>query len=148
MLLHASCVALGGAGLLLLGAPGAGKSSLALRLMERGWSLVADDQVRLAAGESGLIASPPEALAGMIELRGLGLFEALPCAPAGLAAVARLAPAATIPRLPTPLRWHALGHDLPEFALDPADPAAPEKAAWALRAALGGLRQTAGAFAP
>lgn len=148
MLLHASCVALGGAGLLLLGAPGAGKSSLALRLMERGWSLVADDQVRLAATEQGLTASPPEGLAGCLEIRGLGLFHALPHGPAALALVARLAPSPAIPRLPAPGRWLALDRALPEFALDPIDPAAPEKATWALRAALGSLRQTAGAFAP
>ena len=63
MLLHASCVALGGAGLLLLGAPGAGKSSMALRLMERGWGLVADDQVVIATTPQGLLASAPPALA-------------------------------------------------------------------------------------
>ncbi|MCS6892498.1 MAG: serine/threonine protein kinase, partial [Rhodovarius sp.] len=72
MRLHASCVALDGAGLLLLGPAGAGKSSLALRLMERGWMLVADDQVLLQAAPALLAAAPAE-LAGMIELRGLGL---------------------------------------------------------------------------
>ncbi len=146
MLLHASCVALGGAGLLLLGAPGAGKSALALRLMERGWALVADDQVAIIATPAGLTATPPPGLAGCFEVRGLGVFQGLAHTQAPLAAVARLMPVASIPRLPTPLRWHALGHDLPEFALDAADPAAPEKAHWALQAARGKLRQTAGAF--
>ena len=150
MLFHASCVALGGSGLLLLGAPGAGKSALALRLMERGWMLVADDQVEISAASGNLTASPAPSLAGMVEIRGLGVFHSVPFAPARLAAVARLRPMAEIARLPSPRRWSApgleLGQDLPEFALDPLDPAAPEKAAWALRAARGELRQTAGAF--
>ena len=148
MRLHATCVSLGGAGLLLLGVPGAGKSSLALRLMERGWSLAADDQVDVLPQGDGLVARAPDALAGRLEVRGLGVFEGLYHAPARLAAVARLRPAGTIPRLPEQELWHAEGCSLPAFPLDAADVAAPDKAAWALRAALGQLRQTAGAFAP
>ena len=148
MRLHATCVSLGGAGLLLLGVPGSGKSSLALRLMERGWSLVADDQVDIAPRDNGLLAAPPDQLAGCLEVRGLGLFQRLPHAPAQLLLVARLRPAGTIARLPEPSRWRAHGLELPEFPLDAADVAAPEKAAWARRAALGELTQAAGAFAP
>ena len=59
MRLHASCISFGGAGVLLLGVPGSGKSSLALRMIERGWGLVADDQVDLAAGDDGLMAAAP-----------------------------------------------------------------------------------------
>lgn len=148
MRLHATCVSLGGAGLLCLGVPGSGKSSLALRLMERGWSLVADDQVDIAPRDAGLWATPPENLAGCLEIRGLGLFHRLPHAPARLAAAVRLRPAGIIPRLPEPSRWRAHGLELPEFPLDAADVAAPEKVAWALRAALGEVTQSAGAFAP
>lgn len=148
MLLHASCVSLDGAGLLLLGVPGSGKSSLALRLMERGWSLVADDQVEVSAQDGQLAASPPQALAGRLEVRGLGVFEALAYAPCTLTLVARLRPAGTIPRLPAPSRWRAHGLDLPEFPLDAMDVAAPERAAWAMRAAQGALTQQAGSFAP
>jgi len=146
MLLYASCVARAGFGLLLLGSSGAGKSLLALRLIEAGWSLVADDQVQLARDGDALRAAPPAALAGMIEARGLGLFHGIPHAPARLAAVARLT--ATPPRLPQPARFAALGVSLPEFPLDAAHPAAPTLAAWGLRAALGELRQASGAFAP
>ena len=147
MRLHASCMALDGAGLLLLGVPGSGKSSLALRLMERGWSLVADDQVEIFIAAEALHAAPPAELAGLLELRGLGIFDHVSYAPARLAAVARLRPASTIPRLPEPSRWRALGLELPEFPLDAADVAAPDKARWALRAALGQITQTSGAFA-
>lgn len=148
MRLHASCISFGGAGVLLLGVPGSGKSALALRLMERGWGLVADDQVSIAVAEDGLVAAAPAELFGMLEIRGLGVFEGLSAAPARLALVARLRPASTIARLPQPSVWQALGRDVPECPLDAADVAAPEKLAWALRAAQGGLRQRAGAFAP
>jgi HPr kinase/phosphorylase len=69
--LHGSCAAHKGDGVLLLGPPGAGKSNLLLRLLDRGFSLVADDQVEL----DGNIASPPAALAGLIEVRGLGIVQ-------------------------------------------------------------------------
>jgi HPr kinase/phosphorylase len=148
MRLHATCVSLGGAGVLLLGVPGSGKSSLALRMIERGWDLVADDQVVMAATTEGLLAQAPHELSGMLEIRGLGVFQGLACRPTHLALAARLRPASTIARLPEPSRWRALGLDVPEFALDAGDVAAPEKLAWALRAVQGGLAQRAGAFAP
>ncbi len=76
-LVHASCVSWCGRGVLLRGPSGAGKSALALRLIEAGALLVADDCVRLAAcGTSGrLMASPPPRIAGLIEVRGLGLVR-------------------------------------------------------------------------
>ncbi len=146
MLIHATCVARAGAGLLLLGPAGAGKSLLALRLIEAGWSLVADDQVLLRRDQDALWADAPAALAGMIEARGLGLFRDVPHAPARLHAVARLTD--TPPRLPVPARFSALDVSLPEFPLDAAHHAAPVLCAWALRAARGEAAQTSGAFAP
>ena len=63
MPLHGSCAALGGDAVLFLGPPGAGKSDLVLRLMGRGWMLVADDQVELEPVEpDSLMATPPTAL--------------------------------------------------------------------------------------
>lgn len=148
MRLHATCVSSGGSGVLLLGVPGSGKSSLALRLMERGWSLVADDRLEITAQGKTLYAAPAAGLEGRLEVRGLGLFERLAHAPAPLALVARLRPSSTIPRLPEPSRWHAHGLDLPEFPLDAMDVAAPERVVWAMRTALRQLSQSAGAFAP
>lgn len=75
MLLHASCVALGDRAVLLAGPSGCGKSDLALRLLDEGAELVADDQTRLACAGEGLVASPPAALAGLIEVRHIGLFR-------------------------------------------------------------------------
>ncbi|WP_040850329.1 HPr kinase/phosphorylase, partial [Nitrospirillum viridazoti] len=75
---HATCVSVGGAGVLLRGASGSGKSDLALRLVDAGALLVADDQVALAADPTAtlLTATAPERLAGLIEVRGLGILPA------------------------------------------------------------------------
>ncbi|WP_342351761.1 HPr kinase/phosphatase C-terminal domain-containing protein [Pseudooceanicola antarcticus] len=79
--MHASCVALQGRAVLILGASGSGKSSLALELMSRGAALVADDRVILTREGSRLIARAPETLSGMIEARGVGLLGAAPAGP-------------------------------------------------------------------
>ena len=77
VVLHASAVSLGPSGLLLLGASGAGKSSLALELMARGATLVADDRVIVTPHpEGGLRLSAPERLEGLIEARGVGILVA------------------------------------------------------------------------
>ncbi|CAN0443334.1 unnamed protein product [Discosporangium mesarthrocarpum] len=73
--IHATCVAFDDIGILLRGPSGAGKSDLALRLIEAGARLVADDRVRLAADGDTLRASPPDELAGLLELRGIGLVR-------------------------------------------------------------------------
>jgi HPr kinase/phosphorylase len=144
MRFHASCAAkLGPDGgpdaVLLLGAAGSGKSDLLLRLLDRGWLLVADDQVLVEAG----IARPPEALAGMLEVRGLGLFRLNFCPAAPLRLVARMGPPAD--RLPMPARDEPTG--LPLVTIDPLQHSAPERLALALDAACGRLPQIAGAFA-
>ncbi|MFS4581246.1 HPr kinase/phosphorylase [Phaeobacter sp. C3_T13_0] len=76
--LHASCVDVEGSGVLITGGSGSGKSTLALQLIALGARLVADDQVKIAASNEGLVASVPEALHGMIEARGIGLLRVPP----------------------------------------------------------------------
>lgn len=134
--------------MLLLGPPGCGKSDLVLRLMDRGWRLVADDQVSLVAEAGVLRAAPPPALRGMLEVRGLGIFRDLPVdAPAPLRLVARLVPRDTVARLPEPERWAEAGIGLPLVRLDAFAASATAGLALALDAALGRARQQAGAFA-
>ncbi len=139
MQIHASCVARDQAGVLLLGPPGSGKSDLALRLLELGFMLVADDRVEIEAG----IARPPAQLAGLLEVRGLGIVRLAHAAEAPLALAVRLG--APAERLPRPARDTELG--LPVIALDPAAPSAPARVALALDCALGRVAQIAGAFA-
>ncbi|WP_348522654.1 HPr kinase/phosphorylase [Acidocella aquatica] len=142
--MHASCAARPGPdgydAILLLGPPGAGKSDFLLRLIHDGFSLVADDQVVIWNG----IASAPAALAGLLEVRGLGIFHLPHLASAPLRLVISLgAPPA---RLPEPQTHVQLG--LPLVIIDPAQPSAVARAVLALEAACGRLTQVAGSFAP
>mgnify|MGYP005873419501 CR=1 FL=1 len=75
-ILHATTVAFGGRGLLILGPSGAGKSGLALQLMALGARLVADDRTELARHGTALVARAPAAIRGRIEARGIGLLAA------------------------------------------------------------------------
>ena len=79
--LHATCVVLGEDGILIRGAPGAGKSSLALDLIGRATTggrfarLVCDDRVRVSARSGRLVARAVPSIAGRIEIRGIGIVE-------------------------------------------------------------------------
>ena len=137
---HGTCVARGGAGVLIVGPSGAGKSDLALRLLDRGFSLVADDQVDISDG----LARAPAALAGLLEVRGLGIVR-LPYLPDVKLNVV-IALTDHIERLPVPER-HA-GLDLPVVRMNAAAASAPDRVALALDCALGRVAQYAGAFAP
>jgi serine kinase of HPr protein (carbohydrate metabolism regulator) len=73
--IHASTVALDGRAVIISGPSGSGKSDLALRLMDRGFTLVSDDQTFLCMDEGRLIASAPPTIAGKLEIRGIGIVE-------------------------------------------------------------------------
>jgi HPr kinase/phosphorylase len=143
MRFHASCAARTGAGgfdaVLLTGAPGSGKSDLLLRLIDRGWALVADDQVIV---EDGMARGVP-ALLGVLEIRGLGLFRVPHVGEARLRLVMRLG--GEVNRLPAPVS-HA-GLRVPEVRLDPVGASAPVRVGFALDAALGLVDHVVGAFA-
>ncbi len=117
--------------MLIEGASGAGKSDLALRLIDRGATLVSDDQVVLARRGAFLYASAPATIAGKLEVRGLGIVDVQHLAEAPLALVVRLgAPE----RLPEPRRRSIDGVDLPEIVVAAFEASAPVKVEWALRA--------------
>ena len=138
MQVHASCAARDGHGVLLIGASGSGKSDLLLRLLDHGFNLVADDRVEIHEGH----ASPPAALAGLLEIRGLGIVRLPYQAPVRLALAVDLVAG---PRLPAPCKHPTLG--LPVVAIDPAQASAAARVGVALDCALGHMIQLAGAFA-
>ncbi|MDA0230166.1 MAG: HPr kinase/phosphatase C-terminal domain-containing protein [Proteobacteria bacterium] len=124
---HATCVALAGQGVLLRGPSGAGKSDLALRLIDGGGALVADDQVLCQPEDGTLFAAPPPALAGLIEIRGIGLMQLHYLPRVALVLVADLVPADQIERLPPPARCTIEGIELPRIAVMPFEASAPAK---------------------
>lgn len=130
--LHASCVAIDGRGVLLTGASGAGKSDLALRLIDRGASLVGDDGVTIEARDGRLLASAGPNIEGQMEIRGLGIL-AFPCvAHVPLALVVALDQ--EVPRMPDellPVRVFE-GLTLPLIALNPFEASAAIKVEKAL----------------
>ena len=137
-MIHATAVAWEGWAVLLTGASGAGKSDLALRLIDRGWALVSDDNVRLEANRGGLVARGFSATAGLIELRGLGLFPAArTVAAARVALVVDLGPEPE--RLPEPAVRTLLGIAVPLVRLDPRPPSAPIRLAHAFARARAAL---------
>jgi HPr kinase/phosphorylase len=123
---------------LLLGPSGAGKSDLLLRLIDRGFRLVADDQVDMQDG----YASAPAPLEGMVEARGLGILRLDRQTRAKVALVVALQRGA---RLPMPARYDDL--DVPMVSLDPWFASAPLLVELALDGALGKLPFVTGAFA-
>jgi len=131
--LHASCVAIDGRAVLLTGAPGSGKSDLALRLIDRGAILVGDDGVTVAARGARLHAYPGPNIEGQIEVRGIGILDFPWVADVPLALVIALdQPVSRMPDELLPVRVIE-GLTLPMIALDAFEASAPvkvEKALW------------------
>ena len=88
--IHATCVAARNRGILILGASGQGKSDLALRLIDRGARLVADDRCDIWFDRERLWCRPPASLAGKLEIRGIGIVEQPFTGPVPLALAVRL----------------------------------------------------------
>jgi HPr kinase/phosphorylase len=91
--IHASAVLVGARAVLIRGPSGAGKSRLALDLIAAGYAgqfpfirLIGDDRVELIGAGGRLLVRAAPALAGLIEVRGAGIFrlDHEPCAVVGL----------------------------------------------------------------
>jgi serine kinase of HPr protein (carbohydrate metabolism regulator) len=130
-LVHASCVAIDGRGVLIAGRSGSGKSDLALRLIDRGAALVSDDYTKVQVEGGRLIASAPETIVGRIEVRGVGLVETPAVAAAEVAL--RVDLDAAPERLPEPESWEMEGLHIPSLALVAHEASAPIKLEAALR---------------
>jgi serine kinase of HPr protein (carbohydrate metabolism regulator) len=118
-------------GVLIEGPSGAGKSDLALRALDNGFRLVADDRVLLWTVEGRLYGRAPEPLSGLIEARGLDILRVEPVAFCEIALVARLG---TPERLPAPATETILGVVAPLLAVDPFELSAPAKLSRAMTA--------------
>ena len=150
--IHAGCAAMGrqGAlkGVLILGESGSGKSDLLLRLMDEGARLVADDRTDLYVANGRLHARAPESIAGLMEVRGLGII-AQPFAKSVILALAvRLAlPGQRAERMPAPAFYAppeglARVKPVPLIVFDGAAASAPARVRLALKAFTKGLIRT------
>lgn len=128
---QATCVVIQGRAILIEGAPGTGKSSLALALIDRGAQLLGDDGVMLVTESAELLARPHPNTRGLIEVRNLGLLPLPACPEAPVALVLRLDEEA--PRfIEAAERVTLAGHDLPLVRLWPGGPVLHLKAEHAL----------------
>ncbi len=135
---HATAVArwapgIGWRAILISGPSGAGKSDLALRLIGRGWRLLADDYVHVFASGEALYAGAPEAIRGRIEARGVGIIGAGAREVARLVLIVELAET-TPERLPDPDVRTLAGRSLPLLRLAGFEASAVEKVAAAVAA--------------
>ncbi len=131
---HGTAVLLKEGAVLLRGPSGSGKSDLALRLIEGGGRLVADDRVNLSLSRDGLIASAPETLAGLLEVRGVGILRVGHVERTRIRLVVDLVAPDEVSRLPEAGRCDFLGISVPRLSLNAFEASAPMK----LRLALGG----------
>lgn len=131
--LHATSVAIRGRAVLLSAPSGGGKSDLALRLIDRGATLVSDDYTLVKRMEGRLIATAPATIAGRMEVRGIGIVD-LPTTPeAPVALLIELAD--DVERMPLDMRRRAIaGLDVPVARLSPFEASAPIKVELALKA--------------
>ncbi len=134
---HATCVAVDGNSVLLRGPPGCGKSDLALRLIDSGARLIADDQTELRLIADHLEARAPSKIAGLLEVRGVGVMPTnnLPAAP--LSAVIDLVASDAVERVPEAERCVYLGVSVPLFRLSAFEASAPAKVRLAVKVATG-----------
>ena len=129
--LHASCVAIEGRAVLISGPSGSGKSDLALRLLDRGFILVSDDQTVVRRDGDRLIATAPPTIAGKLEIRGIGIVEMERADNVPVALLVELT--SEIRRLPDDSRERPiLGIPLPLISIDAMTASAPSKVALAL----------------
>ena len=128
---HASTVAVDGRAVLITGPSGSGKSDLALRLLDRGFTLVSDDQTIVRREGNKLIASAPPTIAGKLEIRGVGIVDMDTVKDVPLALVVQLT--SEIERLPDERRERpVLGVKLPLVSVDALTASAASKVALAL----------------
>ena len=129
--LHASTVALNGRAVLIMGPSGSGKSDLALRLIDRGFILVSDDQTIVKKQGGKLLASAPSNIRGKLEIRGVGIVDMEMTDNAPIALAVELS--SDITRMPDDSRERPmLGIGIPLISVDAMTASAASKVALAL----------------
>jgi len=137
--IYATCISIDGKGVLIRGASGSGKSDLALRLIDDGAELVSDDRVDLAIDNGALLAAPPETIAGLFEVRGVGILRMVYRQKVPVHLVIDLQEKNSTERLPEPETVSLFGHPVPCLKLFAFEASAPAKVRLALRLSNGDI---------
>jgi serine kinase of HPr protein (carbohydrate metabolism regulator) len=124
-------------GVLLRGPSGSGKSDLALRLIDQGALLVADDQVLLSREEDRIMARPPENLAGLLEVRGIGIATFPFRAPVAVGVAIELVEPGAVERMPELETVDLLDKSIPLYRVSACEASAPIKVRLAAQHAAG-----------
>lgn len=138
MRVHGTFIALDGDGVLLRGPSGSGKSDIALRMIDSGALLVADDQTELWREGNWVLARAPESIVAQLEVRGVGIFLVPSVTQAPLRLVVDMTAPNAVERLPEPRLCEFFGLAIPLLALAPFEASAPAKLRLALRALVPG----------
>ncbi|MFO1154447.1 MAG: HPr kinase/phosphatase C-terminal domain-containing protein [Rhodospirillales bacterium] len=134
-----TCIAIDGHGVLLRGESSAGKSDLALRLIDVGGELISDDYTELAAEDGRLMGTAPATLHGLIEVRGLGVVRLPARSAAPVVAVVDLLAADQVERMP-PVRTEViLGVTVPLFQITASEASAAAKVRLIVKLASGAI---------
>lgn len=129
--IHASSVAIDGRAVLISGPSGSGKSDLTLRLLDRGFSLVSDDQTIVKKVGTRLTAAAPPTIRGKLEIRGVGIVTMSQIDDQPVALVVELT--SDIQRLPDDSRERPImGVPVPLISVDAMTASAASKVALAL----------------
>ena len=129
--IQASTVSTDGRAVLISGPSGSGKSDLALRLLDRGFTLVSDDQTIVRREGDRLVSSAPPTIKGKLEIRGIGIVDMDTVADVPVALYVELT--SEIVRLPDDRRERpVLGVNLPLISVDAQTASAASKVALAL----------------
>ena len=140
LLVHGTAIAIDGSAVLLRGPSGAGKSDLGLRLIDAGGRLIADDQSELRRIGGTIAVRAPAAIAGLLEVRGLGILRLAAAADVPLLLIADLVAPEVLERLPERHSETILGVTVPVMSLAPFEASAAAKLRLALNAIRGGGR--------
>ena len=136
---HGTTVAIDDTGILLRGPPGSGKSDLALRLIDEGATLVADDRTHLSLRGDDVVARAPETIAGKLEVRGIGIVRTDARSEVRLALAVDLK--TDFERLPTPQTMDLLGVSIPLLRLPAFAASTPAKIRLAVRTGRGDIER-------
>ena len=141
--IHATAVDIEGYGILIIGSSGAGKSDVALRLIEnKGAILVADDRVDLKAENGRLVASAPKNIEGLLEVRGVGIVKTAYKAQTTVELVVKATPKEDVERYPKETFFENQNVRVPSVLLDLFEPSAADKIVVKLKAVLERKKET------